>query len=136
MRRIYIRPNAKQSDVKSVFQTKEITSCLAKKTERVSQGSLINLRVAEGKSIEHIALELIELRLFPANPAKFEGLSDKVIHAKCLARINNHLLYLQGKQNRGRSQSLQNKKTVLASQANALMLSKKLNAKKVSKDKE
>lgn len=129
MRRIYVRPQAKQSEVKAIFQSKEITSCLCKKTEKVSQGSLINMRVAEGKSIEAIANELIDLKLFPSNPAKYEGLSDDKIKSKCIARVNNHILYLQGKQNRGRSQAPQNKRTVLASQAKSLMLAKKANTK-------
>lgn len=129
MRRIYVRPSVKESDVKAIFAGKEITTCLAKtsQTGKVSQGSLINLRVAEGKGVEQIANELINLGLFPSNPTKFEGLSEKAIHSKCIARINNHLLYLQGKQNRGASQPLQNKKTVLASQARTLMLAKKIN---------
>lgn len=82
--------------VKSLFKSELPTNHKVKATTKISQCSVMNKLLLEGKKSKEIAEELIRLKLFTAKGEEDEKSTMK----RCLARVSNHISYVQGKQSR------------------------------------
>ncbi|MFA5398555.1 MAG: hypothetical protein WC346_21255 [Methanogenium sp.] len=74
--------------VKAIFSKAGATDYRDRDTKKISQCSLINKRLHEGKKVAEIAEELIALKLFPVKRA-YE--SKEETKKACIARIRTHM---------------------------------------------
>jgi len=74
--------------VKAIFSKAGATDYKDRDTKKISQCSLINKRLHEGKKVSEIAEELIALKMFPV---KHVYESEEETKKACISRIRTHM---------------------------------------------
>ena len=88
---IVVSGDASDNAIRAFFSKASVTNYRLKETSKVSQCSVINNMIKAEKKISEIATKLISMKLFPANPEKYEGQEETRIVKACVQRVNTHL---------------------------------------------
>lgn len=107
-KRVIIVSQGNEKRIKEIFTSSPITNYINLTTDRVTQCSLINERLRQHKSNTEIAIELIELKLFPSlkNKEKYIDLTKEQILKKAIKRVERHLASLKERESKGATKLL------------------------------